>query len=134
MKTKSHLLQAGLWSGVLGMLVLPGQTRDESTLPTADGLPSKRAEAIAWSQLGARAGANYAGDGLAVSPRAMGSGAATGVRLRCLFQQLEGEATREGLWLTSTVTNASALSPSGEEDQSEVATNERFRVAAVAVG
>src|SRR6266568_1208914 len=53
-----------------------------------------------WSQLGAKAGADYQGDGLAVSPTVEGA------RLRCVFQRLEGEATREGLWLTSTVTNA----------------------------
>ena len=40
------------------------------------------------------------GDGLGVSPTAEGA------RLRCVFQRLEGEATREGLWLTSTVSNA----------------------------
>src|SRR5437867_3176974 len=65
------------------------------------------------SQLGAKAGANYQGDGLAVSPTAAGA------RLRCVFQRLEGEATREGLWLSSTVTNA---------------VQDRLRVAAAAVG
>src|SRR6266436_7639295 len=52
---------------------------------------------IPWSQIGAKAGADYQGDGLAVMPTA------DGARLRCVFQRLEGEATREGLWLTSTV-------------------------------
>src|SRR6266568_4648410 len=55
--------------------------------------------AIPWSQIGAKAAADYQGDGLAISPTAEGA------RLRCVFQRLEGEATREGLWLTSTVTN-----------------------------
>src|SRR6266567_2100819 len=55
---------------------------------------------LAWSQLGAKAGADYEGDGLAVSPTAEGA------RLRCVFQRLEGEVTGEGLWLTSTVSNA----------------------------
>jgi len=65
---------------------------------------------LPWSQLGAKAGADYQGDGpacawlrrgrLAVSPTAGGA------RLRCVFQRLEGEVTCEGLWLTSTVTNA----------------------------
>src|SRR5437867_2440171 len=64
---------------------------------------------LPWSQLGAKAGADYQGDGLAVSPTAEGA------RLRCVFQRLEGEATREGLWLSSTVTNAM---------------NDRFRVTA----
>jgi hypothetical protein len=39
-------------------------------------------------------------------------------QLRCIFQRLEGEATSEGLWLTSTVVNA---------------VNDRFRVVASSV-
>jgi hypothetical protein len=68
---------------------------------------------IPWSQIGAKAGADYRGEGLAVSPTA------DGARLRCVFQRLEGEATREGLWLSSTVTN-------GVKD--------RFRIVAAEVG
>src|SRR6266581_8129177 len=68
---------------------------------------------LPWSQLGAKAGTDYQGDGLAVSPTAGGA------RLLCVFQRLEGEASREGLWLTSTVTNA---------------VNDRFRIVATAVG
>ncbi|MGO8927464.1 MAG: hypothetical protein ACLQU3_11310 [Limisphaerales bacterium] len=68
--------------------------------------------AIPWNQIGAKAGANYQGDGLAVTPT--GSGA----RLHCVFQRLDGEATPEGLWLTSTVTNTM---------------HDRFRVIAVEV-
>jgi len=55
---------------------------------------------ILWNQIGAKAGADYQGDGLAVTP------AESGARLHCVFQRLDGEATPEGLWLTSTVTNA----------------------------
>ena len=77
----------------------------------ADTAPAKTS--IPWSQIGAKAGADYRGDGLAVVPTAEGA------RLRCVFQRLEGEATREGMWLTSTVTNA---------------VNDRFRVVAAAVG
>jgi outer membrane protein assembly factor BamB len=58
---------------------------------------------IPWSDLGARATAQYAGDGLAVSAAEDGA-----VRLRCAFQRLEGEVTSEGLWLTSTVEDAAA--------------------------
>jgi len=72
-----------------------------------------RASAIPRDQLGAVAGKQYQGDGLSVSARPEGA------RLRCVFQRLEGEATRAGLWLTSTVTNAG---------------NDRFRVVASAVG
>ena len=69
--------------------------------------------AIPWNQIGAKAGADYKGDGLAVSPTAHGA------RLHCVFQRLDGEATPEGLWLTSTVTNT---------------VSDRFRVTAAAVG
>ena len=72
-----------------------------------------RASAIPRDQLGAVAGKQYQGDGLSVSARPEGA------RLRCVFQRLEGEATRTGLWLTSTVPNAA---------------NDRFRVVAAAVG
>lgn len=54
---------------------------------------------IPWSQIGAKAGADYNGDGLAVSPTE------SGARLHCAFQRLDGEATSQGLWLTSTITN-----------------------------
>src|SRR5690349_994208 len=70
------------------------------TATAADSAATTPAKtSVPWSQLGAKAGADYKGDGLAVSPTAEGA------RLRCAFQKLEGEATREGLWLTSTVTN-----------------------------
>ena len=74
---------------------------------------AKKAETIPWSQLGATATAAYKGDGLNVTP------SETGARLHCVFQRLDGEATGEGLWLTSTVTNS---------------VNDRFRVTAAAVG
>src|SRR3989442_15813749 len=65
------------------------------------------------SQIAAKAGADYQGDGLAVTPTGEGA------RLRCVFQRLEGQATREGLWLTSTVANG---------------VNDRFRIVATGVG
>src|SRR5260370_38421623 len=55
---------------------------------------------IQWSQIGIPSrgtGVDCQGGGLAVAP------SAEGARLRCVFQLLEGEAPREGLWLTSTV-------------------------------
>ncbi|HZR20014.1 MAG TPA: hypothetical protein VFE51_22205, partial [Verrucomicrobiae bacterium] len=55
---------------------------------------------VAWSQLSAKAGTDYHGEVLAVAPTAEGA------QLRCAFQQLEAEATPEGLWMASTVTNA----------------------------
>src|ERR1051325_7724408 len=73
----------------------------------------RQAEAIRWSQIDAKAGADYQGEGLAVTRTE------SGAHLRCIFQRLEAEATSEGLWLTSTVTNP---------------TSERFRVVAQSVG
>src|SRR5438093_13235234 len=81
----------------------------------ADTVPAKTSATIPWSQISAKAGADYQGDGLAVMP------SADGARLRCVFQRLEGEATREGLWLTST-----AIPSSGTA-------KERFRVLAAGV-
>ena len=66
-----------------------------------------------WSDIGAKAGADYNGDGLAVTPTE------SGARLHCVFQRLDGEVTPEGLWLTSTVTNT---------------VSDRFRVMAMEVG
>src|SRR5437867_8516620 len=80
---------------------------------TQAGASGAKSEPIRMDQIGAVAAKQYSGDGLAV--------AATpdGARLRCVFQRLQGEATHEGLWLTSTVTNG---------------VNDRFRVVATAVG
>src|SRR5882724_1394899 len=72
---------------------------------------------IPWEQIGPRGGADYQGGGLTVV--GTGHGAAVSARLRCVFQRLEGEATSEGLWLTSTVTNT---------------VNDRFRVMVGKIG
>ena len=58
--------------------------------------------AISWNEIGAAAGKQYLGDGLAVA--ATGEGA----RLHCVFQKIEGHATGDDLWLTSTAAGASA--------------------------
>ncbi|HVM49225.1 MAG TPA: hypothetical protein VMU04_14435 [Candidatus Acidoferrum sp.] len=77
----------------------------------AQSSPSKNA--IPWDQIGVQAGASYQGDGLSVSA------ADGGARFRCDFQRMNGEATRGGLWLVSTVANQPP---------------DRFRVTATAVG
>ena len=110
MKTTFQLRQARLFCAVaLGIgsafSLAAGAAHSADTAPAKTSIP--------WSQLGAKAGADYQGDGLAVSPTAQGA------HLRCVFQRLDGEATPEGLWLSSTVTNA---------------VNDRFRLTAVAVG
>jgi hypothetical protein len=110
MKNKLKSFQTRLvWVLALGIGPALGLAAEAGD--SADAAPAKTS--IPWSQIGAKAAADYQGDGLVVSPTAEGA------RLRCIFQRLEGEATREGLWLTSTVTNG---------------LSDRFRVVAVAVG
>ena len=72
-----------------------------------------KSEPIPIDRLGAVAGKQYQGDGLSVTATP------DGARLRCVFQRLEGQVTREGLWLTSTA---------------EDSKGERFRLVAVALG
>src|SRR4249920_3475880 len=113
MKTNLNLLQTRIFCAVaLGIGSFFGLAA--ATENSADTAPATTA--IPWSQLGAKAAADYQGDALAVTPTAEGA------RLRCVFQRLEGEATREGLWLTSTVI------PLGRT------VNDRFRLVAVEVG
>jgi hypothetical protein len=74
---------------------------------------AKSPSAIPWTEIGVKAGADYRGDGLAVTPTE------SGARLHCVFQRLDGEATLGGLWVTSTVTST---------------ISDRFRVMAVEIG
>ena len=100
MKTNFNLLQTRIFCAVaLGIGSFLGLAAAAEN--SADTAPATTA--IPWSQLGAKAGADYQGDALAVIATAGGA------RLRCAFQRLEGEATREGLWLTSTPRAARAL-------------------------
>src|SRR5262245_11800160 len=102
--------------GVGSFFSLAARAADSVAPPatvTKEARPVASSATIPWSEVGAKAGAGYQGDGLRIIPTAEGA------RLRCIFQRLEGEATREGLWLVSTVTNA---------------LRERFRVLATAVG
>src|SRR5260221_7959526 len=112
MKTDFNLFHARLFGAVtlgIGSSFVLTATAVDSAGPA----PAKTS--IPWSQIGAQAGTDYQGDGLAVIATAEGA------RLRCAFQKLEGQATREGLWLTSTV-----IPPSGP-------VNDRFRVVAADV-
>ena len=123
MKTHHQIM---LWLALLALLAFSSQRftacAGEATLRVSDARPgtatltpggTNKTQAIPWDQIGAKAGADYHGDGLAVVPTPEGA------RLRCLFQRLEGEATTDGLWLVSTVTNRPG---------------NRFRVVATAVG
>jgi len=61
---------------------------------------TRQSTPIPMDQIGAVAGKSYQGDGLAITATA------NGARLHCDFQQLEGQATSEGLWLNSTTAAA----------------------------
>ena len=84
-----------------------------SSFQAAAAADTLAGEPIPWSEISAHAGGQYQGDGLSVVP------IKDGAALRCVFQRLEGEATAEGLWLSSTV-------PEGGKD--------RFRLVTTAVG
>ena len=103
--------------GALGALALASGTSPAWAGTDGNGhapaLKDSTHQAIAWADLGARATSQYSGDGLSVTQTPSGA-----VQLRCAFQKLEGEATVEGLWLSSTAPGAAS----------------RFRVVAAAVG
>ncbi len=106
MKTFSRFLVAALILVCPVTVVIAGA---EAILPEPE-----TTKPIPWSEVGAKAGAQYQGDGLGVTAISQDEAA-----LRCVFQKLEGKAARDGLWITSTA----------EADQTE-----RFRVMARAVG
>ena len=57
----------------------------------------RSSELLPFAQAAAKAGTEYHGDGLSMTATPYG------VRLRCIFQRLEGRVTPEGLALVSTV-------------------------------
>jgi len=67
---------------------------------TTTTLSLAESPSIPLDPLGAVATTQVEGDALSVTTTA------NGAQLRCAFQRLEGRATAEGLWLSSTVTNA----------------------------
>lgn len=62
---------------------------------------SPQSIAIPFDQIGAVAGEQYSGDGLAVAT------CPEGARLRCVFQRLEAKVTPHGLWVVSIKEGAS---------------------------
>src|ERR1039458_9763964 len=104
---KGHAMRKLLCFGLLLIAIYVVVAPGEGRAATND------AAAIPWNQIGAKAGADYTGDGLAITPTE------SGARLHCVFQRLDGEVTSQGLWLTSTITNG---------------INDRFRVTAVEIG
>jgi hypothetical protein len=84
---------AGRICALTALLILlpalrPAAERLTSPAPQA----AQASQPIPWSDLGAKATAQYSGDGLAVFADEHGK-----VRLRCAFQRLEGEVTRGGI-------------------------------------
>ena len=63
---------------------------------TVTGLVRAANSPIPFSEIGAKATADYQGDALGITATT------DGARLRCGFQKLEGRATSHGLWLEST--------------------------------
>jgi hypothetical protein len=97
-------------ASVLVSLLVACQLARPAQLATNNA--ANRSTPVSLDQLGAVAGKQYRGDGLSVSATP------DGARLRCVFQRLEGQATPEGRWLTSTAGKAQG---------------ERLRVVAAAV-
>jgi len=72
---------------------------------------------IPFAQLGIKAQEQYTGDGISITPTR------TGAHLRAVMQDLEGEATTEGLWLRSAT-----------DDEVAAGKGVRFRVRAEEMG
>ncbi len=95
---------------------LPAQHAFGSALTHIASAGRERPSPIPLDETGAAVQKQYSGGGLSVCAMPQPRG---GARLRCRFQKLEGEATRGGLWLTSTA---------------EPSQGERFRVVAASLG
>ncbi len=87
--TGNWSLMIGNWSLAVGYWLLAMGHGSAAAEVPAD----RETAAIPWTEIGARAGAGYEGDGLAVLATEEGA------LLRCMFQRLEGDATAQGLWL-----------------------------------
>lgn len=99
------------WLAAVGLLIFSSELQIAHARETSviDGDPGPGSgslkpsggtdsQSAPWNQIGAKAGADYHSEGLAVTSEA------NGARLHCFFQRLDGEATTGGLWVTSTVT------------------------------
>ena len=82
------LMLAALAAALVSQLELAVVAQDSS--PRSGS--ARTIHPIPWFEIGARAVAQYSGDGLAMFATERGA-----VRLRCAFQRLEGEVTTQGL-------------------------------------
>lgn len=83
-------------------LLLSSLLSVSSVAGLASTTPDSPPKSIPVDQLGTTAQQQYSGDGLSIEPTAEGA------RLRADFQDLEGRATAEGLWLESMAEAGSA--------------------------
>ena len=113
MNRKSITRGVSIFHGLTVLLVMGVVDGTAALSIPAGSDPAHYNQSIAWNELGAKATAQYSGDGLAVNATA------NGARLRCVFQKVEAEVTREGLWLSSTASGSS---------------NTPFRIQATSVG
>ena len=107
---RTSVLFATLWTLAtlrlsLSLLLADGPSRQPSNALTGE---TAKAAPVAWAELGSKATAQYTGEGLSISRLADGT-----IRLRCIFQKLEGHVSATGLRLIST-------SPEGNEDRLQV--------------
>ncbi|MCX6924103.1 MAG: hypothetical protein NT154_12970, partial [Verrucomicrobia bacterium] len=81
--------RSGLTVAILALTLVGPARTENSSVP------------IPFSEIGAKATADYKGDALGITATSGGA------RLRCGFQKLEGRATTQGLWLESTAPGGS---------------------------
>jgi hypothetical protein len=99
---------------IIALLPL-GTSAAQTPAAALQGSPSDQVQSIPFDQIGVEADKQANAGGNVIIPEA------DGARLRAVMQRLEGRATTEGLWLTSTA----------DEDAGRA---NRFRVRAMAVG
>jgi hypothetical protein len=101
MTMKTRILSLSSFALTVAALLPVGLMVAQSPLPVSH--PANKSEPISLVQLGAVAGKQYQVDGLSVTATP------DGLRLRCVFQRLQGQVTPEGLWLESTEPGAAGI-------------------------
>ena len=102
-------------TSALAFLLILSQTAAVQRASAAPPSAAAQPQSIPFDQLGAEAQKQYSGDGIRIIPTK------DGAQLKAIMQDLEAQATPEGLWVTSTA----------DEDAGKP---NRFRVRATEVG
>ena len=102
-----------LLSLLFGVTLQFGARAESLSCTGTNSSANQPSTSIPFDQIGALAGKQYSGDGLAVTATAAGA------RLKCAFQRLDARATTEGLWLSS---------------ETDAAGGEPFRITAFSLG